>query len=473
MVFSSLIFLSLFLPLVLAVYHVVPARAKNPLLLVASLAFYAYGEPVVVFLFMAEIAWNWAFALGIAKRRGTRAGTALLVACLVLDLGMLAVFKYAALPFQTLSALSGVAFSAPDIALPIGISFFTFQEISYIVDVHRGEQAQRNPLDVGLYLALFPQMIAGPIVRYSDIAPQLHDRKVTLDDVGDGFVRFCSGLCKKVLIANQLGAMADMIFDPGYGAECAAPLLWFGTIAFALQIYFDFSGYSDMAIGLARMFGFRIPENFNLPYRSATATEFWRRWHISLSSWFRDYVYIPLGGSRRGAAVTIRNLVIVWALTGLWHGAGWSFVAWGLGWGLLIILEKFVVKPDERPRGVQIAYHVVFFICMLLLWVLFRAHGFGHAAGMLAGMFSPDSWALASSQLAWIGTWLGAEWPYLIVGIPLALGAGRAVANRVDAMGERGNRWRMVGLIVLAVLTILSISYIVQGAYNPFLYFQF
>ena len=473
MVFSSFIFLALFLPLTLGVYLLVPKRGKNLWLLVASLAFYAYGEPQLVFLFMVEIVWSWAFALGIERHRGTSRARALLICCLVLDLSMLAVFKYAALPFETANQLFGLTLYVPQIALPIGISFYTFQEISYIVDVYRGEKPQSNPFDVGLYLALFPQMIAGPIVRYSHIAPQLHNRAVTLEGTAEGFQRFCVGLCKKVLIANQLGGMVDLVFsDPGNVAY-SGPLVWLAAIAFALQIFFDFSGYSDMAIGLGRMFGFKIPENFTDPYRSATATEFWRRWHISLSSWFRDYVYIPLGGSRNGNATTIRNLVIVWALTGLWHGAGWTFVFWGLGWGALIILEKFVVKPDERTRAARVAYRVFFLVCMLLLWVPFRCDAFPDAACMLAKMFSPEWWQLTAAQVGALAAFVHEEWLALLVGLGLSAGIHHAVARRLPTTGFAGEAFRALGVVALALLTVLSISFVVQGAYNPFLYFQF
>ena len=471
MVFSSLIFLLLFLPVTLVVYHVLPHGARNAWLLVASLAFYAAGEPFFVFLFIAEIVWNWAFGLGVARHRDSRTGKALLVACLVGDLGMLAVFKYADFAVGTLNALSGASLPMPGIALPIGISFYTFQEISYVVDVFRGAEPQESPLSVGLYLSFFPQLIAGPIVRYTHIEPQLAHREVTLDDICDGMGRFCIGLCKKVLVANQLGMMVDIVFDKAL-PQATSPLLWLCALAYAMQIYLDFSGYSDMAIGLGRMFGFHLPENFDDPYRARSATDFWRRWHMSLSTWFRDYVYIPLGGSRNGDAATIRNLAIVWALTGLWHGAGWTFVLWGIGWGFLLILEKFIVKPDERSSAFQAVWRIAVLFFALLLWMLFRAASLEMAGQIIVGLLSPAAWMAREAGNAYASAWLHEEWLPIVAGIILCTGAPKKLLGRL-ACSEHASAARIASMLVLAALTVLALSYIVQGSYNPFLYFQF
>ena len=473
MVFSSVTFLTLFLPITLLVYYLLPHAARNAWLLLASLAFYAVGEPVLVLLFVAEILWNWAFGLAIDKRRDTRSAKALLALCLAGDLGVLAVFKYLGFFARIAETLSGATLAVPELALPIGISFYTFQEVSYVVDVYRGASPQRNPLATGLYLALFPQLIAGPIVRYTDIEPQLGRRDVTLDDVTDGFFRFARGLCKKVLVANQLAELTDVVLDPSAVVEMPAPLVWLAALSFALQLFFDFSGYSAMAIGLGRMFGFTLPENFRDPYCAATATEFWRRWHISLSSWFRDYVYIPLGGSRAGDAATLRNLAIVWTLTGLWHGADWAFVLWGIGWGCLIALERFVVRPDSRGRGFRVVWRIIVLLCALILWVPFQAGDLESAALVLAQMFSPAAWALAGERATWIVMWLHDKWPCLLAGLVMAAGVPGAVARRIPQEGTAHDVVETVCSVVLVALSALAFSFVVQGAYNPFLYFQF
>ena len=338
MVFSAPIFLFLFLPIVLALYFVTPSRMRNPLLLGASLVFYGWGEPRFVAVMLASALVNYGFALAIGA--GTRRRLLLSLAITV-NLGLLAVYKYsdfAVANVNTLLGWTGVPLLArPGLILPLGISFFTFHAVSYLMDVYRGRvPAQRNPLDVALYIALFPQLIAGPIVRYATIAPEIARRRTTWDGLVWGIRRFVVGLGKKVLIANTLARPADAVFGLP-PSEMSAGLAWLGVACYALQIYFDFSGYSDMAIGLARIFGFPFPENFRYPYVSRSLTEFWRRWHISLSTWFRDYLYVPLGGNRRGPARVYLNLVVVFVFCGLWHGASWTFLVWGLFHGVFLV----------------------------------------------------------------------------------------------------------------------------------------
>ena len=391
MVFSNLIFLYLFLPLCLAAYFLCRSvPAKNAVLIVFSLIFYAWGEPVYLFLMIAAAAVNWGFGLLIEKRHKR----VFLVLALVLDLGCLAVFKYTGFVVENLNALFGASIPVPVIALPIGISFYTFQALSYTVDVWRGDvPAQRSFAKFLLYISLFPQLIAGPIVRYSDIAPELRSRTHTLSDAAAGTRRFVLGLAKKILFANLLGELVS-----GFRASQEQSVLyfWLGAAAFTLQIYYDFSGYSDMAIGLGRMFGFHFRENFNYPYTATTIKEFWRRWHISLSGWFRDYLYIPLGGNRKGNARTWLNRFLVFFATGLWHGASWTFVLWGLWHGLFSVLEDCGAIPVDKLKGKR-SGQLYTLLVVVLGFTLFRADTLAQAGAMYAAMFS-------GIGLHWLGT---------------------------------------------------------------------
>lgn len=471
MAFSSLSFLLIFLPVVLALYYLLPKPARNSVLFISSIVFYALGEPYYVFLFLGVILWNYLFGLLIERAGERPARRVLFVLAIVGDLGVLGLFKYAAFFVSTLNRLSGLALSVPEAVLPIGISFYTFQAISYIADVKRSGRAQRNLVSLGLYLAFFPQLIAGPIVRYDEIKEQIASRHTTARDFGDGAVRLTAGLCKKVLLANTLGQLADHVFSAELGAV-ATPTLWLGAAAYTLQIYFDFSGYSDMAIGLGYLFGFRLPENFNYPYLASDATDFWRRWHMTLSRWFRDYVYIPLGGSRQGRLKQVRNLLIVWLLTGLWHGAGWTFVLWGLLWGCALIAEKFVLRPSERGKLFKVIYRVGFLIFMTVLWVIFRAPDIGTAISFIKGLFVWQSGAVRPLEF---GLWLSDLWPYLAAGIALAAGLPRAIRRRLasDSAPKREFALEAAGLVGQLVLTALAVSFLVSGSYNPFLYFNF
>lgn len=329
MVFSSLTFLCIFLPAVFLLYTLIPSlKAKNTLLIIASLIFYAYGEPVYVLLMIASSLVNYICALNCADRERTKSKV-FLAAAIVINLGLLAVFKYTGMFVTSLNTLAGLKIPVPEIALPIGISFFTFQALSYVIDVYRGTvERQKNYFHVLLYISFFPQLIAGPIVKYRDISESIASREQNAKDVARGMRRFICGLCKKVLIANAMGQVADVIFSNDIAALSAFPT-WLGAVAYLFQIYYDFSGYSDMAIGLGRMFGFRFKENFLYPYAATNIQDFWRKWHISLSTWFKEYLYIPLGGNRKGKARTVLNRLIVFFLTGLWHGANWTFVVWG------------------------------------------------------------------------------------------------------------------------------------------------
>ena len=403
MLFTSIEFLFLFLPLVLAGYYLLPFRwnIKNYFLLAASLGFYAWGEPKFVFVMLASIAFNYLAALAIerlreGRSRGTRDPTvsplpakAALAVAVAGNLALIGVWKYANFVTATLRgwfpSWQG-AIPETSFLLPIGISFFTFQALSYVVDVYRGERAQRNPLILALYIALFPQLIAGPIVRYTTVRDQLTARRTTWDQFASGVFRFVVGFNKKMLLANLMAEVADKAFA---GAPGSVAFAWLGAICYTLQIYFDFSGYSDMAIGLGRMFGFNFLENFNYPYISKTVTEFWRRWHMSLGSWFRDYVYFPLGGSRVGRGRLVLNLAVVWFLTGLWHGANWTFIFWGCLYGVLICFEKMTgwAKRVEASSVLGWLWRPVTLLAVMLGWVLFRAPSLGVAGSHLAAMF--------------------------------------------------------------------------------------
>jgi len=473
MVFSSTIFLFYFLPLTLLLAFLAGVRLRNAVLLAASLLFYAWGEGVYVLLMLGSIATNYVVALLIEHRQnqGGR-GRAWLAAGIVVNLLPLAYFKYGDFIISNLG-LAADGMAGDPIHLPIGISFFTFQAISYIVDIYRRiSPVQRNPVNIALYIALFPQLIAGPIVRYHDIARQLLERSVTLEGFAAGIQRFIIGLAKKVLIANTLGEYVDHVFAMEPGAITTGQA-WLALVAYTLQIYFDFSGYSDMAIGLGRMFGFKFPENFNYPYFAQSIREFWRRWHISLSSWFRDYLYVPLGGNRKGEWRTYANLVTVFFLCGLWHGASWVFVLWGLYHGLFLVLERtaFGRLVDRLPRPLRHAYTL---LVVMGGWVFFRAESLDFALSyfaLLAGLGSGhgiDPYAV---------TLLHREfWLVLLLGSLFALpwwrplqGHGSVINGRLVAATLLQSA-RVGGLFLLLMLVSARIA---SGGYNPFLYFRF
>jgi alginate O-acetyltransferase complex protein AlgI len=481
MVFSSTIFLFFFLPLTLLAYFVVGPRGRNLILLCASLFFYAWGETVYLLVMLFSIAANYLFGRLIdrARQRGRRGGLAF--ACAVAtNLGLLGFFKYANFLVDNLNPVLPFLGLAPmDIGrvhLPIGISFFTFQALSYIIDLYRNETTvQRSLLNFALYKALFPQLIAGPIVRYRDVARQIERRTVSLHDFASGVQRFIIGLGKKVLIANVMGRAADTIFATP-AETLPATLAWIGAIAFMLQIYFDFSGYSDMAIGLGRMFGFHFLENFNYPYIARSIREFWRRWHISLSTWFRDYLYIPLGGNRHGAARTGANLLLVFLLCGLWHGASWTFLIWGVYHGFFLVLERVPVVGrllDRLPAPLQHAYVL---LVVLVGWVFFRADTFVHALAYLQAMVDFSRAPLFNSQLFLA---LNNEFSLTLVAAVIGSAPVFALLQRWRAgrpiVSAPAVRWLAATAQVgsLGFVLVYSIAAVLGGAHNPFLYFRF
>jgi len=465
MVFSSTVFLYYFLPVTLALYFLAPKPAKNAVLFVLSLVFYAWGEPVYVLLMLFTVLLGYLSGLAVERlgenERGRRAVAAATVA---VDLIILGIFKYSGFVVSNLNSALGTALAAPAVALPIGISFYTFQTISYTVDVLRRKvPAQRNFISFGAYVAMFPQLIAGPIVRYSTVAEELDGRRENADDFAEGIARFCCGLAKKVLIANNVGLLWDTMYA-SLGGGLSVAGAWLGIIAFSFQIYFDFSGYSDMAIGLGRMFGFHFLENFDHPYVSRSVTEFWRRWHISLGTWFREYVYIPLGGNRRGAAKTYRNILAVWLLTGLWHGASWNFVLWGLYYCLLLMAEKsFLLRLLEgAPRFVS---HIYTLLCVALGWVIFAVDDIGRLGRYIKTMFGAGGAELINGTALYELSSFG---PVLLIAAAGSTGLAASLTRRA-ASGRRG--WIKSALCVICVL--VCTCYLVDSAYNPFLYFRF
>lgn len=470
MVFSSPLFLFLFLPLVLGTYFICRHTLRNSMLLAASLLFYAWGEPVYIVLMLYSTALNYGFGILVDEYRDRRIGRLILGAAITANLALLFYYKYAGFFINMLGGnFLEIADRLPTPEkLPLGISFYTFHAISYLVDVHRRESAaQRDPLSLGLYIAFFPQLIAGPIIRYHDIADQFRRRQISLDDFNNGVYRFTLGLAKKVLIANQCAQLADSIFAIS-PAELSIHAAWLGILAYTLQIYFDFSGYSDMAIGLARMFGFNFLENFNYPYIANSIKDFWRRWHISLSRWFRDYLYVPLGGNRHGIGRTYLNLLVVFLVTGLWHGANWTFVIWGLFHGAFLIAERV----GTQQLNVQIwspLRHLYVLLVVMIGWVFFRADNPSHALHYLHAMSGLQAVTPATRQAAEFLT-LESCWMLLLASV-LATPFYPWLRNRLTGMAAGIGQLAlagMVGLLLFAVALKLA-----QQTYNPFIYFRF
>ena len=461
MVFSSYTFLFYFLPPLLALYYLIPRRAlglRNLVLLAFSLFFYFAGGPEHLPLMLLSIAINYAGGLLCAKPRRWA-----LVLTMALNLGLLGWFKYAGFVGENLHAL-GLPIPVPEVVLPIGISFFTFQGMSYVIDVYRGDTpAARNPLQVALYISLFPQLVAGPIVRYTTVAEELVSRRENFDDFAAGALRFSFGLGKKMLLANNLSLMADEAFST---APIGAAAAWLGALAYTGQIYFDFSGYSDMAIGLGRMFGFHFEENFRYPYVSQSVTEFWRRWHMSLSGWFRDYVYIPLGGSRCGRGKQVRNILLVWTLTGLWHGAAWNFLLWGFYFGILLLGEKFWwgTALQRAPSPLR---HLYAMVIVVLGWVLFRCEGLSAVGSYLGAMLG-----LSGAGTGQAVYFLREYGVFLLLGAIASLPVRDALADALSRRGtEKTLRWgaALLGLGVLG----LSFLQLISSTANPFIYYRF
>ena len=468
MVFSDSVFICVFLPIVLAGYYICPKRLRNSFLLLVSLVFYAWGEPKYVFLMMFSIAINYAFGLLLDRnRKNVRLSKALLALSVVIDIGLLCVFKYTDFVITNLNRAFNADIGLVNLALPIGISFYTFQEMSYTIDVYRDDvKVQRNILDFGMYITMFPQLIAGPIVRYSDVEAQLKERSVSAEDFASGICRFVVGLGKKVLLANQIGALWDQIY--ALGGETSVLMAWLGAIAYTFQIYFDFSGYSDMAIGLGRIFGFKFPENFRYPYESKSITEFWRRWHITLSTWFKEYLYIPLGGNRKGMARQILNLFIVWALTGFWHGAGWNFVMWGLYYFLFLVLEKlFMLKVlDKLPAFVR---HIYALFIIVIGWVIFACDDTSVLLPYLGSMFGANG--LTGGLDLYLLTTRAALLVILCIASTQLPKRLAAFVGRKLCLGEESAFCIKAAATIL--LLALCMMFLVVDSYNPFLYFRF
>ena len=473
MVFSSLIFLFYFLPIVLIVYYAAPVNLRNLVLFLASLFFYAWGEPVYVLLMLFSTVVDYVHGIladnFIKKEQRTKAKL-VVASSVTINLLVLGFFKYAPFLIDTINSVFSLQIPALKLSLPIGISFYTFQTMSYTIDVYRGDaKVQKNIISFGAYVALFPQLIAGPVVQYKTIAGQLVDRKVTDDNLADGIRRFITGLGKKVLLANNIGLLWESVQNCFYNSShISAATAWLGAIAFAFQIYFDFSGYSDMAIGLGMMFGFKFNENFCYPYQSASITEFWRRWHISLGTWFREYVYIPLGGNRVNTLKWVRNILIVWALTGIWHGASWNFLVWGLYFGILLIVEKLFLRKllAKLPRFVT---HIYTCFLVLISWVIFAFESLGDGFTYLKRMFDNP---LACDEKA-----LYLFLSYAILLLILVIGStdipAKLAANLRERFGSSNWGYIIVSNLFLAAVLILSVAYIVDASYNPFLYFRF
>lgn len=444
MLFSSLLFIFVFLPIVLGIYYGILRKRKirNFFLLLVSLVFYAWGEPVYVFLMIGCIGVNYLAGRWIEQYRNDRKKIKrTLVLAVSFNVLVLITFKY------------------NHLALPVGISFFTFQGISYVVDIYRERgKALRNPLDVGLYISLFPQLVAGPIVRYETIADEIYNRCENTEDIAEGIKRFIKGLGKKVILSNNFALIADKAFGLDTGT-ITITFAWLGALAYALQIYYDFSGYSDMAIGLGRMFGFHFNENFNRPYLAKSISDFWRRWHISLGSWFRDYVYIPLGGSRVGQIKLIRNLFIVWALTGAWHGANWTFVVWGLYFGLFVLVEKSF-KLEEKLSCHKIIAHLYTLIVVLVGWVIFRAATLSQAFTYIKAMFGLTHNAVLGNLGA---LYLSENFILMFLGFIMLLPFKRVHKQKEVPLY----------LVGLGIVFLIATAYLVKGSYNPFIYFNF
>lgn len=466
MVFSSTIFLCVYLPLVLLGYYICPKKGRNLFLLIVSLVFYAWGEPKYVFLMIFSILVNYIFGRLMDKNRGRQKRMKLmLVLSVVIDLGLLSVFKYTDFIITNVNAIFGSSFDLLNIALPIGISFYTFQAMSYTIDVYRDDvRVQKNLIDFGMYITMFPQLIAGPIVRYADVQDQLAERSVTTADFSEGVMRFVVGLGKKVLLANQMGAVWSEIY--ALGGDVSALMAWTGAIAYTFQIYFDFSGYSDMAIGLGRMFGFKFPENFRYPYQSVSITDFWRRWHITLSTWFKEYLYIPLGGNRRGLARQALNLLIVWSLTGFWHGAGWNFVMWGLYYFVILFIEKlFLLKAlDKLPKFFR---HVYALVLIIIGWVIFASDDVSVLLPYLGSMFGANR-AIGGMD---VYTLLTKAVLLIICCVASTELPKKLFLSAAGAMNEKA-AFTLKSVLMIALLA-LSMILLIGDSYNPFLYFRF
>jgi len=461
MLFSSIPFLYCFLPAVVLVYFLVPWRFKNTVLLLFSLLFYGWGEPKYVFLMIATIAVFYGCGLAIGKAQAEKWKKFWLMVSVVTGLGLLAIFKYADFFIENFSAVTGLSIPLLRLALPVGISFYTFQSLSYTIDVYRGKvEVQRNPISFGAYVTLFPQLIAGPIVRYADIVRELNSRTHSWDEAMEGIRRFLIGLGKKIILADNFALLISLFRE---SSEKSVLFYWMYAIAFTLNIYFDFSGYSDMAIGLGRIFGFHFIENFNYPYLSKSVTEFWRRWHMSLGSWFRDYVYIPMGGNRVPRWRWFVNIFTVWMLTGFWHGAAWNFILWGLLFAVLLLVEKRVAVIQKLPSALK---HIYVMLLIILSFVLFNAESLSQAGQDFAGLFGFAGLPVVTAETLY---YLRSYGFLFVLGI---VGATPIVKNTAIRLGNT-KAGGILEVLLLTVILLVCTGYLVDGSFSPFLYFRF
>ena len=475
MVCSSLLFTFLFLPMVLFLYFLAKEKYRNYILLIASLLFYAYGEPIFVWVMIASILINYGIAIWLdyEKECGKyKYARNLMILDVFINLGILYIFKYYDFSISIINQIFDCNILVKKIALPIGISFFTFQALSYVIDVYRGTvSVQKNPMYVALYISFFPQLVAGPIVRYSTIEKEITERVHTIEKFADGIKRFFIGFSKKILLANNLAVVASEIQK--MDIDLANPLLlWMGAVCYTLQIFYDFAGYSDMAIGLGKMFGFTFEENFNYPYISKSVTEFWRRWHISLGQWFRDYVYIPLGGSRVKIPRHLVNLFVVWMLTGIWHGANFTFIVWGFGYFVLLVIEKFWVKPEKRKNFIfRSMWQIITLICVNFGWVIFNAvslkSGVKYCLAML-GYYSPQFMVDAN-----ICRYLREYGFFIFFGIIFVTPVMKVIGENLEQSKNLGLVKAILSPVGYGILFLISVSYLILGAHNPFIYFNF
>ena len=465
MLFSSINFLYYFLPCVLIIYFITPTKYKNSILLVSSLLFYFYGEPIYILVMLFEILL--AYIYGILIDKYSKHKKIFLIFAIIISLGLLGLFKYSDFFIINLNNIIGSKIELLGLVLPIGISFYTFQILSYIIDVYKEKvPVQKDIIKLGAYVSLFPQLIAGPIVRYIDVEKELTTREHTIQKISSGINRFCIGISKKVLIANQLGELCQIFLQTN---DKSVVFYWIYGIAFSLQIYFDFSAYSDMAIGLGKIFGFNFLENFNYPYISKSITEFWRRWHISLGSWFRDYVYIPLGGNRVGKLKLIRNILIVWILTGFWHGANWTFILWGLLFGILLIIEKlFLLKKLEKTP--KIFNHIYVLFIIMISFIIFNANNIEDAIKQIIGLIGANGEVFINSYTLYYLR------NYLVILIISVIGSTPLLKNIIIRLKENTKLRKIINILepIIIVILLLSVTaYLVDSSYNPFLYFRF
>lgn len=473
MVFSSAVFLFIFLPAVLLLYFIpiffwnrkLEKGRKNLVLCVSSLIFYAWGEPIYVILMLLSIAFNFNIGLDIGRNSDhPKKKKAILIAAIIFDLLILGFFKYSNFLIENINNIFSLGLSPLNLSLPVGISFYTFQILSYIIDVYRGKvSAQKNIISFAMYVTMFPQLIAGPIVQYSDIERQLRFRSVTPSKFFDGMIIFIRGLGKKVLFANTIGQSYAEITSSGVN-DAGAATVWLGIICYTMQIYFDFGGYSDMAIGLGKIFGFEFMRNFNFPYTAVSIKDFWSRWHISLSGWFRDYVYIPLGGNRKGTLRTIVNIATVWCLTGLWHGAAWNFVAWGAFYGILLIVEKYVLA-GVLPKIPKLIRHITTMVIVMIGWVFFSSETLSDAVVFIRSMFCLNGNPLYNEQSVYYLT--GCIFPLALMSL-----SAFGVYDRIPKLKNHYLRTLLNGILYLGIF-LLCVVYLVSSTYNPFLYFRF